>query len=129
MVTYKNPDGVLGPQSPSYSHLAEVKAGSRMIFIAGQVGVDADGNLPGTLKEQAANVYANLAAILKSEGMDFTNVTKFTTILIDPENVLEWREAAAEALKGVAPPNTLLYIKQLASPDFKIEIEAVAAEG
>ena len=128
MVVHKNPDTVRAPQSGAYSHVAEIKSGGRLIFIAGQVGVDRDGNLPDTMEAQAKNVYSSLQAILKSEGMDFTNVVKFTTFLINPEESPAWREVAQRFTGDAAPPNTLCYIKQLAQPEFKIEVEAVAAE-
>ena len=81
MVEYRNPEGVKAPGGP-YSHVAEIKSGKRLLFISGQVGVDANGNLPESAEEQAINVYRNLEAILRAEGLGIDNILKTTTYLV-----------------------------------------------
>lgn len=127
MPTYKNPDNVRAPQG-SYSHVAEVKSGGRMIFIAGQVGVDKDGNMGDGFDAQAEIVFQNIKDILASEGMDLTNVVKMTTFLVNADDTQALRGVRDKMMDGAEPPNTLCIISRLADPKFLIEIEAVAAE-
>ena len=100
-----------------------------MLFIAGQTPINASGQVIGsTMKDQLEQVMANLLVALKSQGADFSHVTKTTTFVT---SVSEFRtpEVAAVRTKyvGMNPPaNTLVQIQQLADPAYKVEIEAIA---
>lgn len=119
-----NPPGVSTPQT--YSHI--VKAG-KLLFIAGQVGATADGKIAGvTMKEQTEQVLKNLQAVLKSQGLDFSHVAKITifTTSITEFRAPEVAEVRSRYFGQNRPASTLVQIQQLASPDYKIEIEAIA---
>lgn len=119
-----NPSGVSSPQT--YSHI--VKAGT-LLFIAGQVGAGADGKLAGsTMRAQTEQVLKNLETVLRSQGLDFSHVAKIT---IFTTSVAEFRapevaEVRSRYFGQNRPASTLVQIQQLASPDYKIEIEAIA---
>ena len=127
MPRYFNPETVCQPLNP-YSHGAEVKAGSRLLYLAGQVGVDKEGNIADGFEDQAKLAYANIEAILQDAGMGFENLVKMTTFLINPEDGPKMRDIRKSFLKDVRPPHTLLYVSRFAYPEFLIEVEAVAAE-
>ncbi len=119
-----NPPGLSAPQT--YSHI--VKAG-KLIFIAGQVGATADGKIAGPgMKEQTEQTLRNLQAALKSQGLDFGHVAKITiyTTSISEFRAAEVAEARARFFGANRPASTLVQISQLASPEYKIEIEAIA---
>jgi 2-iminobutanoate/2-iminopropanoate deaminase len=119
-----NPAGVSTPQT--YAHI--VKAG-KLLFIAGQVGATADGKIAGaTMKEQTEQVLQNLQTVLKSQGLDFSHVAKIT---IFTTSIAEFRAAEVAEVRSRyfgqnRPASTLVQIQQLANPDYKIEIEAIA---
>ncbi|MBI2189247.1 MAG: RidA family protein [Acidobacteria bacterium] len=121
-----NPRGLSTPQPGTYTHV--VKSG-KLLFIAGQTGVDANGTVVGPgMKEQLEQVMANLTAALKSQGADFSHVAKTTTFVT---SISEFRspDVAAVRAKYVganAPANTLVQVQQLADPAYKVEIEAIA---
>lgn len=121
-----NPQGLSRPQPGTYTHV--VKSG-KLLFIAGQTGVDANGKIVGPgMKEQTEQVFANLMAALRAHGADFSHVAKTTTFVT---SISEFRapEVAAVRAKyvGATPPaNTLVQIQQLADPAYKVEIEAIA---
>ena len=74
-----NPPALSKPAPGTYTHV--VKAG-KLLFIAGQTGVDAAGKVAGPgMKEQLEQVMINLLAALKSEGADFSHVAKTTTFV------------------------------------------------
>lgn len=119
-----NPPGVSTPQT--YAHI--VKAG-KLLFIAGQVGSTADGKLAGpAMKEQTEQVLKNLQTVLRSQGLDFSHVAKIT---IFTTSIAEFRAQDVSDVRGRyfgqnRPASTLVQIQQLASPDYKVEIEAIA---
>src|ERR1041385_1335178 len=65
------------PKSPVVTQV--IKAG-KLIFIGGQIGATADGKIRGSgMAEQLDQALTNLAAALKSQGADFTDVAQMTT--------------------------------------------------
>ncbi|HIF58782.1 MAG TPA: RidA family protein [Rhodospirillales bacterium] len=126
MPRYFNPETISPPFNP-YSHGAEARAGSRLLFLAGQVGADKNGNIAADFEGQANLAYANIEAILNDAGMEFANLVKMTTFLINTEDGPKMREIRKSFLKDVRPPHTLLYVSRLANPEFLIEVEGVAA--
>jgi enamine deaminase RidA (YjgF/YER057c/UK114 family) len=121
-----NPPTLSKPAPGTYTHV--VKAG-KLLFIAGQTGVDAAGKVAGPgMKEQLEQVMTNLLAALKSQGADFSHVAKTTTFVT---SISEFRSPEVAAVRakytGANPPaNTLVQIQQLADPAYKVEIEAIA---
>ncbi|HKS18929.1 MAG TPA: RidA family protein [Bradyrhizobium sp.] len=117
---------------PGYSQIVEVAA-SRLIFIAGQTAIDEDGNLVGKydFAAQADQVFHNLALALKATGCTAANLVKLTVFLTDMGNLARYREARNRFFASVTPPaepaSTLVEVAKLYGPDFKIEIEAIAA--
>jgi enamine deaminase RidA (YjgF/YER057c/UK114 family) len=117
---------------PGYSQIVEVSAG-RIIFIAGQTAVDADGHVVGKydFAAQAEQVFHNLSIALQASGCTAANLVKLTVFLTDMEHLGRYREARDRFFASVTPPAapavTLVEVSKLYGPDFKIEIEAVAA--
>ncbi len=58
----------LRPPFANYSHGMEVAAGSRLVFVSGQLGVAADGAVPEEAGAQADLCFANVRAILAAAG-------------------------------------------------------------
>jgi enamine deaminase RidA (YjgF/YER057c/UK114 family) len=108
-----------------------VATGRRMVFISGQVSIDADGKLvaPGNFAGQAKQVYANLHAALEGAGATPADVTKLTTYVVGYQP--ELRLLLAEARQTVfgttsLPASTLVGVQALAEPGYLIEVEAIA---
>jgi len=116
---------VHGTKDRGYSHVA--KAG-KTLYIAGQVARDIEGNLvgKGDFEAQARQVYTNLKNILKEAGGGLKNIFKMTTILTHYGYVESRRKIHNEFFGEIMPPNTLMIIESLASPDYMIEVEAIA---
>lgn len=125
---YLNPEGVSKPAN--YTHVVTAQ-GSRIVFIAGQVSVDKDGNVVGAgdLAKQAEQVYENLKTCLASVGATFADVTKMTTFIVSYRPSVDRAIVGAarqKFLTGDPPANTLVGVQSLATPDIMIEIEATA---
>jgi 2-iminobutanoate/2-iminopropanoate deaminase len=112
-------------KSRGYSHVAKV---GKTLYIAGQVAKDVEGKLvgKGDFEAQARQVYTNLKNILHETGGGLRNIVKTTTILTHYGNVESLRKIRSEFFGDIMPPNTLLIIESLASPDFLLEVEAIA---
>lgn len=121
-----NPDGV--PTPAFYSHGVEVEAGSRMVFVSGQVGVRPDGSVAEGIGEQTAVAIANLEAVLAVVGMNASDIVKSTIYLTDEKNFDGFAAAGAPLLAQPPAATTMLYVKALAAPSLLVEIEAVAAK-
>ncbi len=123
-----NPATIAKPTG-RYQHAIEVKQGARTLYLSGQVGNLPDGSIPKTIEAQAAAVWANIGAILADAGMGFADLIKITILLTDKAYILPSRAARDKALGDIRPPaSTLMIVSALASPDFMIEIEAIAAK-
>ena len=128
VVAYENPPA-LGEPLGKYSHLS--RAGD-LVLVAGQVGVRADGSLAGQdVRSQMRQVFENLRLALEWAGGGLESVMKLTTYLVGEATIAEFREAREELYPelypaGKYPPNTLLVVQRLVSPDLLLEIDASA---
>ena len=119
-----NPPGLSTPTT--YSHI--VRDG-KTLYIAGQVGADAEGKVVGpAMTQQLEQVLKNLQIALKSQGADFSNVAKINIYVTDVDAFRAPDAAAIRAKYFGAhrPASTLVGVTRLASPDYKVEIEAIA---
>jgi len=124
--TAANPNAVHAPAG-AYSHSMVVPGGSQVIFLAGQIGINPDGNAAEGFLEQAHRAYSNVAAILAHHGLGMSDVVKMTHYLTDPADLPTYSEVRAEWLGDARPASTLLIVSALALPELKVEIEVVAA--
>jgi enamine deaminase RidA (YjgF/YER057c/UK114 family) len=123
-----NPDGMAKPGA--YSHVV-IGTGTRIVSVAGQVGLDADGQLvgKGDFAAQALQAYRNVETALAAAGAGFDDVTKMTVFIVGYDEAVHFKPliaARSEVIPGKKPANTLLGVQALASPDFLIEVEAQA---
>jgi len=105
-----------------YSHA--VKIGNN-IKISGAVSMDDEGNptAVGDLKQQMKNCYADLEKVLSHFGCTFDDVVKEDIFTTNMPKFLELSEYRTEIYKKHFPTGTWLGVKELALPEFMIEIE------
>ncbi len=127
-VRFSNPKTMAKP--PGYTYVVEATGPNRLIFIAGQLGLDLDNKLvggPGDFRAQAFKAFQNLKLALESAGASFKDVVKINNYLVDMSHIGIFREVRDEFLNMVAPPaSTTVAISQLARPGALFEIEAIA---
>jgi enamine deaminase RidA (YjgF/YER057c/UK114 family) len=126
MLDKHNP-GTIAPAFSSYSLGVEAPAGARWLHVSGQVGVAPDGSLAEGPEAQMETAFRNILAILGSAGMGPHDLVKITVFLTRSEDVGLYRGVRDRMLAGATPASTLLIISALASPDWLVEIEAIAA--
>jgi 2-iminobutanoate/2-iminopropanoate deaminase len=126
MLKRHNPPTVAAPFS-RYSHGVEAPDNARWLVISGQVGVTAEGKVLNGAQPQIEQAWRNLLNVLQAAGMGPHDLVKVTIFLVDRAHLQLLRDTRDAMLKGAAPSSTLLFVAGLASPDWLVEIEGVAA--
>jgi len=122
-----NPAGVFPPYR-SYSHAIEVAAGSRLLFISGLNGYEADGKtIPETFEAQGELVWKHLQTLLHSAGMDIGCLVSLRFYLADPADD-EANVRLRQKFLGSHRPALTVVCARLLEPLWKLEVEAVAAK-
>jgi enamine deaminase RidA (YjgF/YER057c/UK114 family) len=131
-VEYLNPPG-LPPAQGLYSQAGRGDP-KTLVFVAGQLSVGDDGEVvgQGDFARQFEQVFSNLGGVLRGIGADYQAVVKFTTFLVEPEDVDTFMTLRARLFPKlfpakVYPPNTLLIVKRLVKAEFLLEVEAVVS--
>jgi 2-iminobutanoate/2-iminopropanoate deaminase len=129
MIRLWNPASLPTPGS-RYSQLALAMNPTRRLEISGQIGNRPDGSLGVGLAAQLDAAFANIDAALAAAEMTRANLMKITVYLTEntSTSVATYR-ARRDAWVGKATPPaaTLLIVAGLASPNWLVEIDAVAA--
>ena len=112
---------------PSYSHVVTVSGTGKIVYTAGQLARDIDGNCvgKGDMRAQMEQTFKNLDQCLKAAGATWADVVKTNTFVTDFGESKVWRCPHAVSWRG-HPNQHDLGVTRLAGPDFMIEIEAVA---
>jgi 2-iminobutanoate/2-iminopropanoate deaminase len=105
--------------------------GGRLLYIAGQVARDAEGNVlgKGDIRLQARQVFQNLRQVLQAAGGDLSDLLKMTTYITRSEDFPAVAEVRSSFFPGQLPASTLIIVTRLAQPDLLIEVEGMAAIG
>jgi 2-iminobutanoate/2-iminopropanoate deaminase len=112
-----------------YSLGGEVPAGSRVLYVSGQVGLDSKGKLGATVEKQCELAWKNIGQVLKAGGMTYRDIVKINAYVTDPRYMPTYREARARCLPDAPfPASTLVIVSGLAEPDMKVEVEVIAAK-
>ena len=122
-----NPEDLPTPEA--YTQVIAA-TGSTLVFVAGQVADDAQGNLvgPGDLAAQARQAFANVGRCLAAAGAGPEQVARITIYVVRyrPEYIPEISEARIAVFGDHKPADTLLGVETLAEPGYLIEVEAIA---
>ena len=125
-IRFINPQALGKP--PGYTHVVEITAPGRIVYIAGQLGIDREGKLGSDIRRQAVQAFENLKNALAAVGADFRHVVKFNNYLVDRAHLPIFREVRDSYLPANnRPASTTIAISGLAREGALIEIEAVAA--
>jgi len=124
-----NPETIHRPVG-GYSHVVIAPAG-RLAFIAGQVGVDQEGNIvgKGDMAAQFRQSLENLKAAAEAAGGSLDDIVSITVFVTDIEQFAATSQVRREHFKPPYPASTLIQVSRLAHSDLLIEINAVVALG
>ncbi len=126
---FSNPKTLAKP--PGYSYVVEATGPNRLIYLAGQLGVDTENKFvsaPGDFRAQCMQAFENMTLALKGAGARWSDVVKINNYLVAIEaNMAAFREVRDRYLNTQAPPaSTTIGVPALARPGGLFEIEAIA---
>jgi enamine deaminase RidA (YjgF/YER057c/UK114 family) len=123
-----NPAKVAKP--PGYTHVVEATTPGRIIYLAGQLGLDIENTIvggPGDFRAQAEQTFLNLKHALEAADAGFEHVVKLNNYLVDMAHLGIFREVRDKFVDTSAPPaSTTIAISNLARPGALLEVELVA---
>ena len=118
----------VGGAGQGFSNAIEVTGPQRTLYIAGQVAIDATGKIPGNIEAQCHLVWDKIEKLLQDGKMTLKDVVKTTVFLTSAADIEGFRKVRGQRLGDNAPASTLVIITQLARPEFKVEVEAIASK-
>jgi enamine deaminase RidA (YjgF/YER057c/UK114 family) len=127
-VERRNVPGLAEP--PGYRHVA-IARGSRLVFTAGAVPLDAEGQLVGVgnYETQTDRVIANLLAVLEEAGATASDIVKTTVYVVGGRDSMVAVWAVVQRSSIATAPSTLIGVADLGYTGQLVEIEAVAVTG
>jgi 2-iminobutanoate/2-iminopropanoate deaminase len=120
------PDSI-HPPFARYAHGVEVPQGNRLVFCSGQLGTGRDGVVPEGVEAQARLCFQAIAAILEEAGMNLGDLVRVNAYVVGAEYLAGYMRVRDEFISNPPPASTLMIVHGFARPEFKVEIEAVAA--
>jgi enamine deaminase RidA (YjgF/YER057c/UK114 family) len=120
-----NPQTLVKP--PGYTHVVEATAPARLVYIAGQLGLDRDGKLSSEFRLQAIQAFENLKVALAAVDAQFQHLVKLNNYLLDTKYLPVFRQVCDSYLQDRnRPASTTIAISGFAREGALLEIEAVA---
>lgn len=123
---YHTPENIRAPFA-RYSHGVEIPPGHRLLFCSGQLGVTADDEIPEDAGAQTQLCFANIAAILKSTGMELSDVVRINAYVTDRAWLKPYMAVRDRLFGSPSPASTLMIVSGFANEAYKVEIEVLAA--
>ncbi len=115
------------PPFARYSHGVEVPAGKRLVLCSGQLGIGPDDSVPEGAGDQAELCFRNIAAILGEAGLGLHDIVRINAFVTDRAYLPQYMAVRDRLFSDPAPASTLMIVTGFARPEFKVEIEAIAA--
>jgi 2-iminobutanoate/2-iminopropanoate deaminase len=123
-----SPATVAPPMKPHYSNSIRTNSGP-LLFVAGQVALDADGKLvgEGDIRAQTTQVLENIRAIVEANGAIMADLAQVTVYVRDIDAFSSVSDIREHYFPADGPASAIVEVSALAWPEFLIEISAVAA--
>lgn len=127
-IDFLNPDGL--SKNPAFSQVAVTKGPGKTIYIGGQNAINKDLQIVGKddIKTQTEYVLQNIETALKAAGASVDDLFKLTIYIVQGQDLRKGFAGAQAFLKKLKHPPVIsgIVVSALASPDYLVEIEAVA---
>jgi enamine deaminase RidA (YjgF/YER057c/UK114 family) len=124
------PSKISTPNAPppfsKYAQATRTKAGSDLVFVSGQVGVDVNGKLADSARGQHVQAWHNVLSILADQQLGPADIVEMTVYITNADGVPLYREVRDEMMAGHEAASTLLIISGLANPDWVVEVAVIA---
>ncbi len=115
------------PPFARYSHGVEVAPGKRLVLCSGQVAITPDDHIPEDVGAQTELCFRNIAAILAEAGLGLKDVVRINAYVTDRAHMQGYMAVRDRLFTGTPPASTLMIVSGFTRPEFKVEIEVIAA--
>ena len=112
--------------SGGYAQAVRLSGVEELLFVSGQIPMNADGMVPEAFADQCRLVWRNVEAQLRAGGFALADIVKVTTFLSDRAYAQENSAIRQEVLAGLTPALTII-IAVIYDPAWLLEIEVIAA--
>lgn len=113
----------------AYAHGTEIPAGWRVVLTSGQLPLRSDGTIPEDAESQSEVCFENILAILSEAGMAAADVAHISAFVTDRAHMEGYMRARDNFMDGTRlPSSTLVIVSGFSRPEFKIEVEVIAAK-
>ena len=111
-----------------FSHATMIEAKGRLVFISGMTSRRADGSIAGigNIEEQTKQVCENLKAAVEEAGGTLEDICRVDCYVRNKEHFDQIHKVRREYFKAPAPASTMVEVCKMTSPDYLIEINAIA---
>jgi len=119
------------PRPRGYANGIAAPGDGTLVFVAGQIGWDADGSFPSPdLVDQVRVTLENVVAVLREAGGRPEHVTRMTWYVVDREEYLARAAEIGSVYRDVIgrhfPAMSAVEVSALMESEAKVEIEATA---
>jgi reactive intermediate/imine deaminase len=111
-----------------YSQAITVPATGRLVFVSGMTARRPDGKIVGVgdVEEQTRQVCENLKAALEAAGATLDDVCRVDVYLRNIGDRERVNKVRKQYWRGTPPASTMVEVGKLASPEYLVEISAIA---
>jgi reactive intermediate/imine deaminase len=111
-----------------FSHATAVKATGRLVFISGMTARRPDGSIAGIgdISEQTRQVCENIKAAVEAAGGSMDDICRVDVYVRNMEHFEAIHKVRAQYFKPPLPASTMVEVAKMTSPDYLIEISAIA---
>ena len=114
------------PFEGAYGYSRAVVRGDE-VLIAGTTGYDYTRMaMPVDVAEQARNIYATFAAVMREAGGELADIVRLRTFVTDAADCEAVLKVQGETFGAIRPTATIVEVSALLRPEMKVEIEAEA---
>ncbi|OKL56192.1 hypothetical protein UA08_08448 [Talaromyces atroroseus] len=119
-----DPAGMLDSK-PLFSHVTTASGDMKLVFVAGQVGMDEHGNVADTYEGQVAQTVKNIGRCLAAAGARVTDIVKINYYIVnyDPNN-RPHVPIVLNFFNGHRASTMLVPVVCLAKPELLFEMDA-----
>lgn len=111
-------------------HFSQATRAGDLIWVSGQVGIDAAMRPGHDIEAQARLAFENLQSVLAAAGADLADVVELTTFHTDLRgDMASFARVKDEFIPDRYPSWTAVGVTQLALPELLVEVRAVAVAG
>ena len=110
--------------SPNPNLSPGIRVGN-MLYVSGNVGTDANGNLAEGCEAQSRQVMANIRAIVEAAGGRMEDVCKITCFLTNMDDYAAYSKVRLETWPSNPPASSTVGVTCLVRPEMLVEVEAI----